>query len=179
MSGCRRFPRVLGKHALAVIALGAHACTSHNSASHSGTFTLCSDNPAYKSAITVDFGTLKGSADDYTAPLANCGSKAACISFPIVLSVPPKLPTENAATIRWSIGGKHFSVQSLPGSNDAYMINAQEFDTNGDPAGPLGTYTYSSDFGVMTLRIAGIPHGWVRCRGRLTFDDLRTTANSL
>jgi hypothetical protein len=71
----------------------------------------------------------------------------------------------------------------IPGSEDTYFLEVTDLRAAADgqaDAGGKFRYVYDKDVGIISLKIKGdTPHGWVRCAGRLTFDDLRELSAEL
>jgi hypothetical protein len=166
--------------ALAILAAG---CGTQATAPEFHGLVLCSDDPQRKSVLTIDSEALFGLADDVGRPISRCeASNASCITFPIIFSAPPKMPADSMEAVVWSVGGSDFSLQLLPGSSDTYSISVKPAPKRQDGSSPhlAGTYTYSEQQGILTLRLLGDrPDGWVRCAGRLTFEDLNELTRRL
>jgi hypothetical protein len=168
---------MLARLSCALCVLVAGACSSDRGEQIAHEFALCSDSPAHLSRISIDYAELYGLMEDTGAPVTKCGAGAtACISLPFLFSGPPRLPEKPRETVRWSVDNDQFSLQLIPGSDDTYFLEAIDFRPAPDGRvaqyGKL-LYVYNRDVGIISLRVEGdTPHGWVRCGGRLTFDDL-------
>lgn len=142
-------------------------------------FLLCDHSPGGY-GISLDYGTLEGGLSDYGSPVMTCGTPSACISFPLLLSVPPSLP-ESGQTQQWRDGGHLFSIRNVEGSREEYQIDVVE-GPHGPRASSMHRYQYRYDIhrGIISYRAEGDSYRAGRgspelrlCRGRLTFDDLR------
>lgn len=138
---------------------------------------MCSDDLADWSTITLDFAKRLGSFGDVGSFVTRCaGADAACITAPFLLSVPPRLPTRVRDVVRWQVGPESFSLQLVPGSGDLYMIDVANRER---PRVALvtrsgaSTIFYRRGEGVVAYRDTLSGHGWLRCGGNLTFDDVK------
>lgn len=160
---------MLRNYRIAIAFLAATGCTVEGSATPREDFVLCSDHPGFKSIISIDYNSGMGLSGDYRKAIERCdGSNLRCIRFPFMFSAPPSLPKRFGEVVRWGIAGAAFSIQLLPGATDTYYLQG----TDPGDSGAQFTFTYSERHGVTTLRVTDWPHGWIRCGGRLTFEDL-------
>jgi hypothetical protein len=159
----------------------ATACSANGARGTPVDFVLCSDSPAHRATISIDYKEMYGYVTDTGAPVAKCvGGAGACISWPILIGVPPDLPRNLSDVVRWSVDNDRFAIRLIPGSDDTYFLEAMDFQRV--PDGRIAQYgkllyVYSKDAGIISMRAEGdTPHGWVRCGGRLTFEDLQGLA---
>src|SRR5688572_28089179 len=93
--------------AVAVLAIGLSGCSAHTPGSADAIpeamFRLCNRTPD-GGGIGLDYRNLEGHISDYGSPVMTCGTSSPCISFPLLLSVPPSLP-EPGKTLQWRDGG--------------------------------------------------------------------------
>ncbi len=136
-------------------------------------FHLCDRSPGGHGGIGLDYGRLRGNLYDYGSPIMTCGTSSACISFPLLLSAPPRLP-EPGQTLQWREGGHLFSIQNTDGAGGGYRIDVVE-GPHGPRASPTRRYQYdySVQHGIMSYRAEGGGRELRLCNGRLTFEDLR------
>lgn len=136
-------------------------------------FWLCNHPLPRSATIEVDYRHAMGLDWDYRTHIMTCGDASDCISFPVVLGVPPRVPGRGE-TVRWSITSHTFSMSRLADSSEDYEIRVSSGPSqrSGAASGDTLYYTYNLHDGVRTLRREGSADIWTRCRGRLTFEDL-------
>lgn len=175
---------MLGRFGFLACALIANTCSADRRQVAPNEFALCSDNPAHLSRISIDLDKLYGFSEDTGRPVMMCNEHtSSCISWPILLSIPPRFPKSSAELVRWTVDDDKFSIRLIPGSDDTYFLEAVDFRSRADGRsvdfGKL-LFVYDRNVGILSLKIRGdTPHGWVRCGGRLTFDDLRSLVAKL
>jgi len=137
-------------------------------------FWLCDRPLPHSLTIELDYHNLRAQYWDVGGDINTCGDASDCISFPIVFSVPPRLP-ETDETIRWSIAGHSFSMTRVAGSQEDYAIAVTGDRRRGGGAfrGENIQIRYDVRRGITSYRSEGDERMWSTCRGRLTFEDLR------
>ncbi len=157
--------------AFALVALSA--CASPAPTQTREDFVLCNQTPGNSFRIAVEYEELIGIYEDYGRDVGACGEAASgCIDFPILLSVPPRLPSRPGEEVRWTVAKYRFAIRSGSGAGNEYLIEAEKIKPNGTSLGKE-FYDYDSSEGVTRYWAEGSPARWLRCGGRLTFDDLR------
>lgn len=146
---------------------------------------LCSSSAGYESRIYIELDERHGYIgflDDVGRPLSRCAATGpACIDFPFAFSAPPRLPRDNIEQVAWQAGAYRFSMRMRDAGDQIYRIDV----ASGDPVTSRhawrgrAEYAYHRDEGILGLRVEGGPHEWVRCGGRLTFDDLESVVRRL
>lgn len=138
-------------------------------------FAMCSDDPADWDTIRLDFDRRLGFFGDTGSLVTRCGGKSACITSPFLLSVPPRLPVKPRDLVRWREDTEVFSIQLVPGADDLYRIDVAGRDRPRNAlvarSGAM-TIFYRTSEGVVAYRDTVSGHGWLRCEGKLTFDDV-------
>ncbi len=170
--------------AIAAFVLVAQGCHSPRTRAAASEFRLCNGDPALLSLVSIDYVNLRGYSNDYGEAIKTCGEAAEpCIDFPLLLSAPPRLPTNISEVVQWQVGDDRFAIRQMRGATDAYYVEATEFRPGPDGRPQRfgrSSYTYTSDMGILTFRAEGNePHWMVRCGGRLTFEDLRALVERL
>jgi hypothetical protein len=136
-------------------------------------FVLCNRSPGGYGGIALDYRALLGHFDDHGLHVMTCGTSAPCISFPLLLSVPPSLP-EPGRVLQWREGGHFFSIRRTGGSSGDYEIDVVEARRGpNSPPSDRYHYGYSVRRGITSYRREGEARELRLCRGRLTFEDLR------
>jgi hypothetical protein len=139
-------------------------------------FHLC-DAPGM-AVIRIDYARLYGVNDDVgRIPLSTCGEGTeACISYPIRIAAPPRLPKTAGEDVRWSVGDHDFRI-ARRGTSDDYLVEAVLFRRSGSGREFVERhfYEYREGEGVTRYRSEGGATS-SRCGGRMTFDDLRALA---
>ncbi len=162
--------------AVALLAASLAACSAslpgNEAAVPDEIFVLCDQTAGY-GGIAVDYRALRGHFDDHGLRVMTCGTASPCISFPLLLSVPPSLPAPGQ-TVQWREGGHLFSIRRTGGSSERYEIDAVEA-RQGPNSPPSERYHYGYDVrrGITSYRREGAARELRLCRGRLTFEDLR------
>ena len=155
-------------------------CSSATREMPSGAFHMCSRVGPHQSRLRIDYAELRAFSDDYGRPLSRCASGGvACIEYPFVLSVPPSLPVAEA-DVRWDAGPHLFSMTILDETAGKYEINVVTTAVQGRPVvSGRQRFIYTSDEGIIAFSVHGGEDYWVRCGGRLTFDDLQAVSDEL
>jgi hypothetical protein len=137
-------------------------------------FVLCDRPLPHALTIELNYRNLTARYWDMGGDVLTCGDTSNCISFPIVFSIPPRLPETNEI-VSWSIVGHRFSMTRLPDSPDDYEIAVTGNPRQGGGAfrGEDMRIRYNTRRGIMSYRDVGDQKIWSTCRGRLTFEDLR------
>jgi len=139
-------------------------------------FAMCSDDTSDWSSIRVDFANHYAFVGDGGSQIRRCvASKVPCITGPFPFSVPPRLPVKLRDVVSWDAGAERFSIQLLAGSDNLYRIDvASRERTRSDLLTRSGAMTifYRRDEGVVAYRETLSGHGWLRCQGNLTFEDV-------
>jgi hypothetical protein len=173
----------LARPVLAFLLL-AQACTPERTDAPRGEFLLCSDDPRMPHIISIDFAAMFGRSSDYGRPISRCADeKAPCLDFPLLVSAPPRLPSQPSEEVSWRNGDFRFGLRILSGSpsGDAYVLEVIRFEARAGRNVPIGRWLhhFTRDEGLLTSRTMTEPTAWVRCGGRLTFDDLRALTQRL
>lgn len=138
-------------------------------------FVLCNRSPGGYGGIALDYRNLLGHFEDHGGPVMTCATSSACISFPLVLSVPPSLPATGQA-LQWREGGHLFSIRRTGGSAGDYEIDVVD-GRLGRASSPPEQYRYHYGYnvrrGITSYRLEGRAGELRLCGGRLTFEDLR------
>jgi hypothetical protein len=136
-------------------------------------FRLCNANPNNNFSIGVRYGEWMGNIEDVATNIAACGdANSGCIKYPFVISVPPRLPRGTHDQVRWSVEDWQFSIRQVPDPPNTYTIRAEPLHASRESR--RGTVIqYDRRLGVMRLEQESLRETWVRCEGRMTFDDLR------
>jgi hypothetical protein len=151
------------------------ACDSTSSMGlHPREFWLCNHPLPGAATIQLDYIAKSGTYSDSGDSVATCGDESDCISYPLFLAVPPRLPTGNE-TVRWSVAGHEFAITRDATSRSKYQIAVTPGHSgrSGVPLFASLHYVYDVNEGVIFFHSDGEADNWVRCRGRLTFGDLR------
>jgi hypothetical protein len=134
-------------------------------------FRLCNRSPGGVGGIGLDYRALRGNIYDYDSPVMTCATASACISFPLLLSVPPRLP-EPGEVLRWRDGGHLFSIRTS-------AAGTYEIDVVEGPHGPRASvsrryrYGYDVHRGITSYRAESGTSEQRLCGGHLTFEDLQ------
>lgn len=176
--------RLTGRAILAALLL-TQACSSERGGTPRSEFRLCSDDPRMRHIIAIDFAVLMGRSSDTVRPISRCAdADAPCIDSPIPFSAPPRLPDGPRDAVRWRNGNLGFTLQLLPGSTseDDYVLEILMLEARPDGrTAAVGRWLshYRTDEGLLSFRTLTEPDAWMRCGGRLTFDDVRDLAERL
>jgi hypothetical protein len=152
---------------------GVLACASASQAQGSTKFEMCKEPRG--SSIVLDLDSGIGRFEDYSTNVRSCDVRGlTCISFPLIISIPPK-ETFKRRLSTWRIGRFGFSMAQklVPGE---YAIVATEWQRGHAGAvyrKRVMRIEYGDREGVRSLQVQGIPGRWVTCQGKLTFGDLK------
>ena len=142
-------------------------------------FLLCSDPPADGYMIAIDFASGWSLLNDVIGPVETCRSGDACLLQPFTFGRPPRIPRLASDNVQWRVGNDSFSMITDEREPDRYIITATS------PPIRYQGRTYPSQTRRIIYEIrTGItsyqtlPRGpqLVRCRGRLTFEDIEQLA---
>jgi hypothetical protein len=163
----------------------AQACSAERSAAPRDEFRLCSDDPRMRHVIGIDFAALMGRSSDNSFPVSRCADpEPPCIDFPLLISAPPRPPSGPMDEVKWRNGNLRFALRLLTGSasNEDYVLEILMFEPRpGGREAAVGRWLshYRTDEGLLSFRTLTEPDSWVRCGGRLTFDDVRELTKQL
>lgn len=160
-----------------IVAIALTACADH--ASSRPSVRLCNDDPNNSFTIEIrydeDRGRFLGTFEDIGRFVEFCEPGAPCISFPVILGAPPRLPRVGEGPLRWRTGRYDFAISALNEAPGLYLIEAVEpiVSDTGRRLRQRYEVRYSATAGILSWRADGVAAGWHRCAGRLTFEDIR------
>ena len=164
----------------AVSAVALAACMSQGApAPVREAFGLCETTPGgLGDDVVLDFNSREGQSGDVGMPIQSCGGDGpACISAPITLSAPPRLPQNAGDVVRWRVGQHRFELSmpsSTPGTYRMVVRSPPPPILRPRGRDTIYEFTYDAREGVTAMSIPGESARWTRCSGRLTFEDLGT-----
>jgi len=147
-----------------------------------GLFRLCNDESASNSVIEIDLASMQAHAFDVRTSARLCAEQGlACISYPMLLAAPPRMPRDESEVVRWTADGGHFAIRRVGEGPARYAIT---LSVTGEVPGrgrvtQRSWYDYHSVEGVTAAGFEGDPGIWRRCSGRLTFADLALLVSRL
>lgn len=131
--------------------------------------------------IAIDFETKWGLAEDLVVPVEGCGGAQPCILAPIAFSAPPRPAAAAGGSVDWVVGPHHFSMRRQSGEGDRFVIRrrteAMRLRGQTSPE-QISSLLYDADEGLVSFRAEPGGPAMVRCRGRLTFEDLEALLSS-
>jgi hypothetical protein len=128
-------------------------------------FVLCDRSTKNDERVVIDFTALWGLEQDIAGEVHHCEGGGSCIDFPLLISVPPHLPTAGKPRIYWSVGRYRFTM-TLNSDGDYRLESKAPVNARS------GVILYDHRGGVKEYRSPVFVRPLTRCGGHLTFRDL-------